>query len=475
MRGEALWTWREAAEATGGFTHTGWAAGGVSIDSRTIDGGDLFIALKGPNFDGHDFVSAALAKGAAAAVVSRIPEAKGDLGPLLVVDDTTAALNRLARAARTRTQARILAVTGSVGKTGVKEAMRLAFEAQAETHASAANLNNQWGVPLSLARMPRETVYAIFELGMSVPGELGPLARLVRPHAAVITTVEAVHLEFFGSVAAIADAKAEIFEGLEAGGVAILNRDNPHYERLAKAARGAGVERIVDFGSDPRAAARLKDVVLHPTCCCVSAEIGGEATTYKVGAPGRHWAMNSLAVLAAVQAVGADLGLAALALAEMTAPDGRGRRHFVDLGGEGFELIDDAYNASPAAMRAAFATLANIPADGRGRRIAVLGDMLELGEEASRMHEELAGDIVEAGIDLVYTAGPNMARLREALPGELRGAHAETSAELVAAVLDAVLPGDAVLVKGSLASRICLVVEALLALAEAPPSQAVNG
>ncbi len=475
MSGKALWTGAEAARATGGSSNRDWAAHGVSIDSRTVRSGELFIALKGPNLDGHNFVAEAVAKGAVAAVVDRGWAAKGARGPLLVVADTTLALNRLAAAARTRSRARVVAVTGSVGKTGTKEALGLAFEAQAKSHVSAGNLNNEWGVPLSLARMPRETVYATFELAMNHPGELAPLARLARPHAAIITTVEAVHLEFFESMDAIADAKAEVFEGLEAGGAAILNRDNPYFGRLEQAARRNGVDRIIGFGGDADAFARLDNLALHPDCCCVAAEIGGQPVTYKVGAPGRHWAMNSLAVLAAIHAVGADLGLAALALARFTVPEGRGRRHEVGLDGKGFVLIDESYNASPAAVRAALDLIADTPVGPRGRRIAVLGDMLELGPDAPRLHEELAADIAAAGIDLVFSTGADMARLHKALPEKLRGARTPTSAELAAQVCEAVRAGDVVLVKGSLANRMGLVVEALLRLDQALPARAANG
>ncbi len=473
MSGKALWSRAEAARATGGRSASDWVAHGVSIDSRTIRAGELFVAIEGPNFDGHDFVAEALAGGAAAAIVSRAVD--GAPGPLLVVEDTMAALNALAAAARERARARVVGVTGSVGKTGTKEALRLAFEVQGKTHASAGNLNNEWGVPLSLARMPRDADYAVFELAMNHPGELAPLSRLVRPHAAVVTTVEAVQLEFFDSVEDIAVAKAEIFAGVEAGGVAILNRDNAHYGRLAEAARRAGVARIVGFGGDEGATARLIVVALHPRCCCVMAEVAGQAVTYKVGVPGRHWAMNGLAVLAAVEALGADLGLAAPALARMEPPEGRGRRHEVELSTGSLELIDDSYNASPAAVLAAFATLANTPLGPRGRRIAVLGDMLELGPAAPRMHAALAADIAEAGIDLVFTAGANMARLHQALPGAVRGDHAATSVDLVAAVSRAVRGGDAVLVKGSLGSRMGLVVEALLGLGAESRPRAVNG
>lgn len=475
MSGEVLWSAREAIQATAGQGPQRWCANGVSIDSRSVAAGDLFVALRGPNFDGHDFVAEALGRGAAAALVDRVPDGLEAGAALLVVDDTMAGLNALASAARTRCAARVVAVTGSVGKTGTKEALGLAFAAQAPTHLSAGNLNNHWGVPLSLARLPRDSAFAVFELGMNGPGEIAPLSRLVRPHVALITTVEAVHLEFFASLEAIAEAKAEVFEGLEPEGIAVLNRDNSQFELLARAARRRGGVRIVDFGAHEGAAARLLNLALHPDCCCVSADIDGQAVTFKVGAPGRHWAINSLAVLAVVRALNADLGLAALSLATMTVPAGRGRRHRVALEGGGFELIDDSYNASPAAMRAALEVLAATPVAGRGRRLAVLGEMLELGPRGAALHRELAQDLTRDGVDLVFAAGPAMAELFEALPRARRGAHAESSAELVATVLAAVRPGDAVLVKGSLGSRMGLVVEALRALGELPAPRAVNG
>ncbi len=474
MSAAPLWTAAEAARATGSRSAGKWRARGVSIDSRTLEDGDLFVALKGPHADGHAFVAEAFEGGAAAAVVSRAIKG-APRGRLLRVADTMAALESLGAAARARTEARVVAVTGSVGKTGTKEALKLAFAAQGPTHANRANLNNQWGVPLSLARMPAASRYAVFELGMNRPGELEPLSRQVRPHAAIVTTVDAVHLEFFDSVAAIADAKAEVFAGVEPGGAAILNRDNPHYQRLAAAAHRAGVERVVSFGAHREATTRLISLALHPNCCCIAAEIEGEAVTYKVGAPGRHWAMNSLAVLAAVKVVGGDLGRAALALAQASPPTGRGARHTVALEGDSFTLLDDSYNASPVAMRAAFAILQGTPIERGGRRIAVLGDMLELGAAAAELHAALAEDIVAAGIDLVFTAGPNMARLHAALPPQRRGVHKDDSAALAPAVCAAVAPGDAVLVKGSLGSGMAVVVTALMALGEAPPLTAANG
>lgn len=474
MTDPVLWTAEEAAAAVGVETDGAWTATGVSIDSRTVAAGDLFVALKGPVFDAHEFVAEALEKGAAGAIVDRRPGDMADDGRLLVVDDTLRALEALGRAARARTAARVVAVTGSVGKTGTKEALKLVLDRQGKTHASAGSYNNQWGVPLSLARMPADTDYAVFEIGMNHAGEITPLVKLARPHVAMITTVEAVHLEFFDSVQGIADAKAEIFLGLEPGGTAILNRDNPRYERLLQRAGEAGVKNIVAFGSHPEAVARLSNFALHPACSCISADIAGQPVTYKVGLPGRHWVMNSLGVMAVLHVLGGDFGLAGLALAQMTPPKGRGQRHRVELRSGSFELIDDSYNASPAAMKAAFETLAAIAPGARGRRIAVLGDMRELGEQADRLHAALADDLEEIGIDLVFTAGTHMAKLHAALPDSRRGGHVAQSDELPALLVQSIRAGDVVLVKGSLGSRMGPVVEALLGR-DADGKQAANG
>jgi len=461
-----LWTSTEIANAAGVAAPVrGWSASGVSIDSRTLEKGDLFVALKGPNRDAQAFVANALAKGAAGALVADRPANSAADAPLLVVKDTQVALEKLGAASRERCEARRIAVTGSVGKTGTKEALKLVLGEQAPTHASVGSYNNLWGVPLTLARMPRDTVYAVFEIGMNHPGELGPLSRQVKPQVAIVTTIEAVHLEFFASVAEIADAKAEIFEGMGPGGVAILNRDNPHFARLAKKAEAAGLARIVGFGADREADARLIDCSLHATCSAVSATIGGQRLDYCIAVPGRHWVINSLAVLASVQAVGADVGNAAAAFARMTPPKGRGQRHRIEIAGGAFDLIDESYNASPVAMRAALAVLGRASVRDGGRRIAVLGDMRELGAQAPLLHAGLATDIEENKVDLVFCCGPNMAHLHAALPATRRGAHAADSAALLPLVTRAVAPGDVVLVKGSLGSRMAPIVDALQSLA----------
>lgn len=470
MSGDALWTAASAAAATGGRGRGDWTATGVAIDSRTLCPGDLFVALKGPRFDGHDFLADAAAKGAAAAVVSRVPDDAPAALPLLVVPDTEAGLKRLAAAARHRLGGRVIAVTGSAGKTGTKNALAHVLGTQGRTHASRGSLNNQWGVPLSLARTPAETAYAIYEIGMNHAGEIAPLAALVRPHVAIVTTVEAAHLEFFPSVAAIAEAKAEILTGLEPRGTAVINRDNPYFTLLAERARGHGAS-IVGFGFDVAADARATKVALHSECSCVSADVTGQAITYKVGRPGRHWVMNSLAVLAAVKAVGADIGLAGLSLAGLEPEAGRGRRQRIDFGDGAIELVDDSYNANPASMRAAFEVFGAMAKPVRARRIAVLGDMLELGPMAPALHAALAEDIERSGIDLVFTAGPAMAALHEALSASRRGVHAAVAAELVRPLIDILRPGDLVLVKGSHGSRMRDVLAALTQRS-APPRAA---
>jgi UDP-N-acetylmuramoyl-tripeptide--D-alanyl-D-alanine ligase len=442
------------------------AVDGLSIDSRSLAPGDAFFALKDVR-DGHDFVPAALKAGAGLAVVAESRTADMPAGaPLLVVPDVLEALRALGSAARARSAARIAAVTGSVGKTSTKEALRLALSKDGETHASVASYNNHWGVPLSLARMKRSARYGVFEIGMNHAGEIEPLTKLVRPHVAIVTNVEPVHLEYFGKVEAIADAKAEIFLGLEPGGAAVLNRDNPHYQRLAAAAAARGIARVLGFGVHPESAVRLLDCHLHATASAVTAAVMGEIVDYCVAAPGKHWVMNSLAVLAAVKAAGGDVGAAAAALGTIVPMDGRGRRHKVKVRGGTAELIDESYNASPAAMRAALAVLgANMPDKG-GRRIAVLGDMLELGTAAARLHAELAEPVLEAGIHLVFTVGPEMRALHDALPKKRRGVHADTAAAMAELLPERLQAGDVIMIKGSYGTRMREVVARLLSGAD---------
>ena len=460
---EPLWTLREIVAATGGTSEASLSTdvSGFSIDSRSIAPGEAFVAIRGLNRDGHEFVASALEAGAALAIVDRNFAGEAAEKRLVRVGDTLEALNDLGRAARTRaTAAVIIAVTGSAGKTGSKEALRLALAPSGVVHASIKSFNNHWGVPLSLANMKRATGFGVFEAGMNHPGELDALTRLIRPHIAIVTTVAPVHLGFFKSVAEIADAKAEIFRGLEPGGTAIVNRDNPHYERLVAHAREHSAE-VVSFGEAQDADARLLDVALGGDGSDVTADILGETVRYRLGAPGRHVVQNSLAVLAAAKLAGADLARAAQALAGLEAQAGRGARVVIAANGGHLAIIDESYNANPASMRAALATLGLTPRTDFTRRVAVLGDMLELGDEGPRLHEELAEFIDGAGVDVVFACGELMSSLFEALPANRRGAYAKSAEDLKPLLTDAVGAGDVIMVKGSLGSRMAPLVEAL--------------
>jgi UDP-N-acetylmuramoyl-tripeptide--D-alanyl-D-alanine ligase len=462
----ALWTSSDMAAAMHAEPNGALppAISGLSIDSRTILPGEAYFAIKGDVHDGHDFVVAALKAGAALAVIEAAQRDKFAAdAPLLIVDDVLAGLVELAHASRARLGAQIIAITGSVGKTSTKEALRRVLAAQGETHASAASFNNHWGVPLSLARCPATVRFAIFEIGMNHAGEIEPLVKMVRPHVAVITTVEPVHLEFFAGIEAIADAKAEIFAGLEPGGAVVLNRDNPQFARLQRRAKKLGISRVVSFGADKKSDARLIDVSLHPACSAVHADILGHDLTYKLGMPGRHMAMNSLAVLAAASLAGADLALAGLALSQAQPAAGRGVRHALEVGSGEATLIDESYNANPASMAAALNVLGAASVGAHGRRIAVLGDMLELGPTGAELHRGLIEAVKANHIDLVYCCGPLMRYLWDALSSGKRGGYAENSAALESQVVAAIRAGDAIMIKGSLGSKMKPIVNALQA------------
>jgi UDP-N-acetylmuramoyl-tripeptide--D-alanyl-D-alanine ligase len=355
----------------------------------------------------------------------------------------------------------VIAVTGSVGKTSTKEALRRVLAAQGETHASAASFNNHWGVPLSLARCPASARFAIFEIGMNHAGEIEPLVKMVRPQVAIITTVEPAHLEFFAGIEAIADAKAEIFAGIEPGGAAVLNRDNSQFGRLQRRAKKLGISRIVSFGSDEKADARLLDVSLHAACSAVHAKILGHDVTYKLGMPGRHMAMNSLAVLAAASLAGADLARAALSLSQLEPAVGRGGRRVLELANGQATLIDESYNANPASMAAALQVLGRASLGPHGRRIAVLGDMLELGPSSAALHRGLNEAVKANHIDLVYCCGPLMRNLWDALSAGKRGGYAESAAGLEVQAVAAIRAGDVIMIKGSLGSKMKTIVNAL--------------
>jgi UDP-N-acetylmuramoyl-tripeptide--D-alanyl-D-alanine ligase len=462
----ALWTAAEIAAATNGRAGRRFSADGVSIDSRKIARGDLFVALHGPNFDGNDFVAGALTSGAAGALVDRLPVGLAADMPVVVVEDTLRGLADLGAAARARTPAKFAAVTGSVGKTSTKEALKAALEPFGRTYASVGNLNNHWGAPLSLSRMPRDTEYGVFELGMNHAGEITPLSQLVKPEVAIITAVEAVHIEFFASVAEIADAKAEIMDGLDARGTVILPRDNPHYDRLVAHARRRGIANILSFGSDA-GDAKLIDCVVTPTGSRVTAEVMGRRVSYALGLPGLHQAKNSLAVLCAVAALGLDVATGAAALGSLAALKGRGARENLELPAGPITLLDESYNASPASVRAALLLLAASQPEGEGRRIAVLGDMRELGVTGPMLHRELMPDIVAAGVDRVFLVGPIMQELHAILPEPIRAGHFGESTAAIQPLLGSLRAGDVVLVKGSLGTRMAPIVEAMRAADQA--------
>jgi UDP-N-acetylmuramoyl-tripeptide--D-alanyl-D-alanine ligase len=446
---------------------------GVSIDTRTIQQGELFFAINGENNDGHDYVRAAFEGGAAACVID---EAHADglagAGAFFIVHDTLAALQRLGRAARDRSHARLIAVTGSVGKTSTKEALRTVLSTAGATHASAASYNNHWGVPLTLARMPAEAQYGVFEIGMNHAGEITPLVGMVRPHVAIITKIAPVHLEYFDSIAGIADAKAEIFSGLVEGGTAILNRDDEQFDRLRERAEQSSATHILGFGEHAEADARLIDVNLGEESSRVHARVLNRDLAYELGVPGKHFALNSLAVLLAAHAVGVDLDRAASALAYIEAPAGRGRRESLPAPQGAITLIDESYNANPASMQAALDLLGGAKVSGDGRRIAVLGDMLELGSQSIALHSGLAEHIERNSVDMVFAAGHDMRHLFDALPERIRGHWAPRASELHTPVIEAIHGGDIIMVKGSNGSRMGPLVAALREHFRARPASA---
>jgi UDP-N-acetylmuramoyl-tripeptide--D-alanyl-D-alanine ligase len=463
----SLWTASEAAEATGGQAQGDWAVTGISIDTRTIQPGDLFVALTAAR-DGHDFVAQALEQGAGAAMVSRIPDDVAKDAPLLIVKDVQKALENLGVAGRSRCSAKVVAVTGSVGKTSTKEMLAQMLSDQGRTHASVASYNNHWGVPLTLARMPRDTEYAVIEIGMNHPGEIAPLARMAAPHVAMVTTVGTAHLENFDSLDGIAHEKAAIMEGLAPGGTAVLNADIDQTPILAAKARAMGAKNIMFGRQAPDYT--LKDVRIQNDVTVVQAEADGPIL-FKLNTPGQHFAMNALGALACVTAMGADLALAMQSLGRWSPYQGRGVREtiYLDATDEdlALTLIDDSYNANPTSMTASLDVLAAIqPRDrtgrvSKGRRIAILGDMKELGSGEIDLHAALATHPAMAEIDVVHCTGPLMAALYQALPDARRGLHCDTAEDMAARIPSRLDSGDVVLVKASLSTGLGRVVDAI--------------
>lgn len=481
---EALWTAQEAALATGGALVGAreWRAQGVAIDSREVVEGDLFVALSGAVTDGSRFVANAFDAGAVAALVSADAEieAPADAPLLKVPGDTLRALEALGRAARGRAaQLTAIGVTGSVGKTSTKEMLAAMLAPSGRTHAPVKSFNNHVGVPLTLARTPRDARFGIYEMGMNHANEIAPLSRMVRPDIAIVTAVEAVHIgNFADGIAGVAAAKSEIFEGLAQGGVAIIRRD-AHFDVLARRAQAAGAGAIIDFG-DAGVMARILELDARSTPSIAEILLGGQPYRLEIAAPGAHFVWNALAALAAVQAAGADLEAALDALARWSAVAGRGDRSSISLGAAGaILLVDESYNANPASMRAAIASFASaqvgLRADGApGRRLAFLTDMRELGSSSAALHAELAAAPGLAEIDEVHAAGPEMQAFMAALPPESRGEwfeNAETLAKRAPSMLEA---GDSVMVKGSLGSNARLVAEAIKAMAQDEPTESAQ-
>lgn len=456
-----LWTSADAATATHGDVTQGFVATGVSINTRTLQPGDLFIALVGPNVDGHDYVATAFEKGAVGACVSHRPPVFDPDTPLLMVEDTMQALKDLGEFARLKFQGKMIAVTGSVGKTGTKEALNLVLGDQGKATASLGSLNNQWGSPLSLSRMVDGANFGVMELGMNHPGELGPLSKTVRPHVCLVTTVQPAHTEFFDSTAQIAQAKAEIFQGAVPGWSAVLNGDIKEFAQLEAAAKAQDAAHILTFGENEKADFRLQSCELGSMGSDVVAMTPLGEINYHIASPGKHWVLNSLGVLAAVHAVGADVNKAAKSLSHLSPPEGRGQRFDIQIADGSFTLIDESYNASPAAIRAALDVIAAFPLDANARRICVLGDMMELGDDTPKLHSDLAEPLISSGVDLAFLTGEAMQYLWDVLPKTMQGQHSKSSNELARVVKDAIKPGDVVMVKGSAGSQMGRIVETL--------------
>jgi UDP-N-acetylmuramoyl-tripeptide--D-alanyl-D-alanine ligase len=456
------WTVEQICKATNGVCAGDWTATSVSIDTRSMAKGALFVALRGERVDGHVYVKQALDNGAAGSLVSHAVDGV-DAAKLVIVEDVEQALKDLGIAARMRTKAHVVGITGSVGKTGAKEMLAVALGAVGKVFASQANLNNHLGVPLNLANMPVNIDFAVIEMGMNHPGEIAPLSKMAHPHVSLITTVDAVHIENFPHVEAIADEKSAIFDGMDGKGVAILNADNAHFARCKHHALEKGITRVLSFGTNEKANCRMLRYAIEETHSLVEASIAGTRFTYQLGTIGKHWAVISTAILGIVDALGADIAKAASALQHFAEPAGRGEIRKLSVKGGQLRLIDDSYNASPVAVKGAIEKVAEIRAAtvGECRTVVVLGDMLELGEHAEDMHVGLVPTLVNNQMDIVFAAGKFMQKMYNALPEAMRGEYRPTSAELAPVVVDALRARDLVLVKGSHGSRMDTVVEAI--------------
>lgn len=471
----SLWTAQDAAAATGGRVQGSWSATGVSIDTRTLAPGDLFVALKDQR-DGHEFVAQALEKGAAVALVDHVPDGVAADAPLLIVDDVLGALEDMGRAARSRIAGKVVAVTGSVGKTSTKEMLLEMLSVQGRTHASVDSYNNHWGVPLTLARMPQETEFAVIEIGMNHPGEIAPLAKMARPHVALVTTVAAAHLEAFDDITGIAVEKASIFEGVVPGGVAVLNADVETSAILMAKALDCKL-RDISFGAHGYDFKFISDDQVNDVTV-VQAQMGDAPLLFKIPAPGRHFAMNALGALAVVAALRADVALATGALGRWRPYKGRGQRERIYLDAVdtrlSLDLIDDSYNANPTSMAAALEVLAAAPVTNdigrvsKGRRIAFIGDMKELGPDEIALHAGLAQLPALQTLEVIHCIGPLMRALYDVLPDAQRGDWFETSQEALPNLKRALDSGDVVLAKGSLSMKLGLIVDAIRKMGHAP-------
>ena len=449
MTQKYLWSAHEIASITGGTASGAWSASGVSINTRTLEVGDLFIAIKGPKLNGHQFVSEALKKGASGLIIDTIPTNLPEQAPIVLVSDTLDALHALGKASRKRSEALIIAVTGSVGKTSTKNALYHALSAQSQTTCSQASHNNLWGVPLSLSQMAPEDQFGIFEIGMSHPGEISPLSKMVSPHITIITNVEPAHTENFDSLESVAEAKAEIFDGLEKNGIAILNSDNKFFSILRARSKSLGIENLLTFGSTNDADTRLISLSSDCQGSCVEASIQGKRICYRVSLPGKHEVMNSLATLTAIHAAGADISAATSALGQLSPLPGRGKSYQLEYLGGSIHLIDESYNANPTSMRAALDNLGNTKVSPPGRRIAVLGDMRELGRDSEKYHLNIAQTIFKNQVEKIFTVGDQMERLFHSLPSEMQCFCSIDAKGITREILKVLRPNDILLVKGS--------------------------